>query len=318
VSPGGNAAPVPILFLSSEVRLKKILFGSDGHLRNGWWILVFIALMLASRLVYTPVSHALQQLGVSKDGLEPLRLGFLLLVTWICVRLRREPLSSIGFVLDRRWARELGVGTGFGVATALLAVAMIWAVGGARLELDPARSLATLVRGAYVFLFVALFEETLFRGFVFQRLVAGVGPWVALIATGLLFATGHWDNPGMQGATLAWATVELFLGAVLLGLAYLRTRSLAMPVGIHLGWNWTLGHLLGFDVSGFGQTGWFHPLLQDRPEWVTGGTFGPEASIFAVVVDVLLIVVLWRWKGAPQQPIAGDVPARVAEVAARK
>jgi membrane protease YdiL (CAAX protease family) len=298
--------------------LKKILFGSDGRLRNGWWILVFIALLLASRLVYTPVSHALQQLGVPKDSLEPLRLGFLLLITWICVRLRREPLSSIGFVLDRRWARELGVGTFFGIATALLAVAMIWMVDGARLELDPARSVATLARGAYLFLFVALFEETLFRGFVFQRLVAGVGPWVALIAMGLLFATGHWDNPGMQGATLAWATVELFLGAVLLGLAYLRTRSLAMPVGIHLGWNWTLGPLLGFGVSGFEQTGWFHPLLQSKPEWVTGGPFGPEASVFAVVVDVLLIVVLWRWKGASRRPMAGDVLSQAAEIFARK
>lgn len=278
--------------------MKKILFDPQGRLRNGWWILVFVALMLASRVVYTPVSHGLQDLGVPKDGLEPLRLAFLLLVTWICVRLRKEPLSSIGFVLDRRWACELGIGTGFGVVTALLAAAMIWFAGGVRLEPDPARSLATLAHGAYVFAFVALFEETLFRGFVFQRLIAGTNAGIALIATGLLFATGHWDNPGMHGATFAWGTLELFLGAVLLGLAYLRTRSLAMPVGIHFGWNWALGHLLGFDVSGFGQAGWFRPLLQDSPEWITGGPFGPEASVFAVVVDVLLILVLWRWKGA--------------------
>ncbi len=286
--------------------MKNIFFDSNERLRNGWWILVFIALMVASRFVYTPASHALQGLGVPKDWLEPLRLGFLLAVTWICVRLRKERLSSVGFVLDARWARELGVGTFFGIATLLLAVAMIWAVGGVRLALDPARSLATMAYGAYMFLFVALFEETLFRGFVFQRLVAGAGPWIAQIALGLLFAAGHWGNPDMHGATMAWASVELFLGAVLLGLAYLRTRSLAMPIGIHLGWNWAQGHLLGFGVSGFAQPGWFHPLLLDRPEWVTGGRFGPEASIFAVVVDVLLIAVLWKWKGADARPNAGD------------
>jgi len=100
----------------------------------------------------------------------------------------------------------------------------------------------------------------------------------------------------------------LFLGAVLLGLAYLRTRSLALPIGIHLGWNWTHGHLLGFGVSGFAQPGWFHPLLQDLPEWVTGGRFGPEASIFAVVADVLLIVLLWKWKGGTAQPDAARLP----------
>ncbi len=277
--------------------MKHVLLDSNGRLRNGWWILIFVALFLASRFAYTPVSRALQALGTDKAWLEPLRLAFLLGVTWVCVRLRRERLSSIGFLLDGRWARELGVGAVFGVASALLAVAMIWAVGGVRLELDPARSVATLAYGAYVFLFVALFEETLFRGFVFQRLVAGAGPWVAQIALGLVFATSHWGNPDMHGATLAWASVELFLGAVLLGLAYLRTRSLALPIGIHFGWNWAHGYVMGFGVSGFEHAGWFRPVLQDVPEWVSGGRFGPEASLFAVLVDVLLIVVLWKWKG---------------------
>lgn len=284
--------------------MKNVFLDSNARLRNGWWILVFIALMLASRYAYTPASRALQDLGVPPDALEPLRFGFLLLVTWICVRLRREPLSSIGFMLDVRWARELGIGALLGIASALLTVAMICASGGVRLELDPARSVATLAFGAYVFVFVALFEETLFRGFVFQRLVAGAGAWIALGVLGLLFATSHWGNPDMHGATLAWATVELFLGAVLLGLAYLRTRSLALPIGLHFGWNWALGNVLGFGVSGFEQAGWFRPLLLDRPEWMTGGRFGPEASIFAVVVDAMLIVALWKWKGTADRRVA--------------
>jgi uncharacterized protein len=286
--------------------LKTVFLDSNRRLRNGWWILIFFALFFASRFVYTPASRALQELGAATDWLEPLRVGFLLLVTWVCVRLRREPLSSVGFVLDRRWARELGTGSLIGVATALLAVAMIWMAGGVRLELDPARSFGLVVYGLYVFLFVALFEETLFRGFVFQRFVAGAGVWIAQITLGLAFATSHWGNPDMHGATLAWATIELFLGAVLLGLAYLRTRSLALPIGIHLGWNWSQGYLLGFGVSGFEHAGWFRPVLLDRPEWMSGGRFGPEASVFAVVVDVLLIVLLWKWKGSSPAARAVD------------
>ena len=297
--------------------LKTLFLDSNRRLRNGWWILLFLALLFASRFVYTPASRALQALGTPQEALEPLRFGFLLLVTWICVRLRREPLSSIGLRLDRRWARELGLGACFGLASALLVVAMIWAVGGVRFELDPARSVALLARGAYLFLFVALFEEILFRGFVFQRLVAGAGIWAAQIALGLLFATSHWGNPDMQGATLAWATAELFLGAILLGLAWLRTRSLALPIGLHFGWNWAQGHLLGFDVSGFEHAGWFNPVLLDRAEWVTGGNFGPEASVFAVIVDALAIALLWNWKGSvprDAEPAIGD--ARVPRSAA--
>ncbi len=278
--------------------MKTIFFDSHQRLRNGWWILIFIALMVASRFIYTPVSKAIQVLGVDQSKLEPLRFAFLLFVTWLCVHLRKEKLSSIGFVLDRRWARELGFGAFLGIATALLVITMIWLTGGVRIELDPARSFTMVAYGAYMFLFVALFEETLFRGFIFQRLIAGAGFWIAQLSMGLLFAAGHWANPDMHGATLVWATFELFLGAVLLGLAYQRTLSLALPIGIHIGWNWAQGHLMGFGVSGFQQGGWFRPLFQDRPEWVSGGRFGPEASIFAVVVDVVLILILWKWKGS--------------------
>ena len=299
--------------------MKHLFFDSSMRLRNGWWIVAFIALMLGSRFVYTPVSRALQDLGTPQDLLEPLRFAFLLLVTWICVRLRRQRLSSIGFVLDGRWARELGVGTLLGVASALLAAAMIWGVGGAQFELDPARSPGMLAYGVYVFLFVALFEETLFRGFVFQRFADGAGIWAAQLTLGLVFATSHWGNPDMSGATLALATVELFLGAVLLGLAYWRTRSLALPIGLHLGWNWTQGYALGFDVSGFDHNGWLRPLLQDLPEWVTGGRFGLEASVFAVVVDVLLILLLWRWKGSAERSMASaPVPDFLAQQAIAK
>lgn len=287
--------------------MKTVFLDSNQHLRNGWWIVIFIALMLASRAVYTPVSRALQDLGTPQDWLDPLRFGFLLLVTYVCVSLRREPLSSIGFVLDRRWARQFGYGCLLGAASVLAAVAMIWLAGGMRFELDPGRSVGVLAQGFYVFLFVALFEETLFRGFAFQRLVAGAGFWIAQIGVGLLFATSHWGNPDMHGATLAWATLELFLGAVLLGLAWLRTRSLALPVGLHLGWNWAQGHVFGLGVSGFEHAGWWRPQLLDAPEWISGGRFGLEATLFAVIVDVLGILLLWRWKGSVPGSVASDV-----------
>ena len=111
---------------------------------------------------------------------------------------------------------------------------------------------------------------------------------------------------GMEGATLAWATLDTALGAILLGLAYLRSGSLALPIGIHFGWNWVQGSVLGFDVSGFGQAGWLSPELLGKPQWLSGGAFGPEASVFAVVVDTAAIALLWRWKGRAQRTRVGD------------
>ena len=274
------------------------VFVNDGRsLRNGWWILVFVGLFLISRIGYTPLSHGLKSAGVPASWLEPLRFVFVLLVTWACTRLRREPLSSVGFRLDRQWWKESAIGTLLGVTLMLVIVGFIWMVGGVRLQLDPARSASALFYGFYVFAFVALFEETLFRGFLFQRLVDGIGVWCAQILVALLFAIGHWGNPGMNGVTEVVATLDLGLGAVMLGLAWLRTRSLALPIGLHLGWNWMQGNVLGFGVSGFDYTGWFKPVFLDSPAWLTGGDFGPESSVFSLLVDGVAIVLLWRWKG---------------------
>jgi hypothetical protein len=156
---------------------------------------------------------------------------------------------------------------------------------------------------------VALWEENLFRGFLFQRLVDGLGAWPAQVILALLFAQAHWGNPGMHGATKAWATLDIALAAVFLGLAYLRTRSLALPIGIHLGWNWTQGNVLGFGVSGTSvQHGWVHPVFQGKPEWMSGGAFGLEASLFGVLAVLVGILLLWWWQGSAGARAADPMP----------
>src|SRR3970282_2141439 len=131
------------------------------------------------------------------------------------------------------WVREVLYGAALGTALIVLGTGLIAATGGVAFRLDPARSLGALAMGAWVFTWVVLLEELLFRGFVFQRLFDGIGPWPALVAMAVLFALAHWGNPGMDGTTRIWATIDTALGAILLGLAYLRTRRLALPLGIH-------------------------------------------------------------------------------------
>lgn len=288
--------------------MKQFFRDRQGSLRNGWWILLFLALFVASQPVYTLASKAVQRLGVDKPWLAPLPVVFLLLVTWACLRLRRQPLAAVGLRLDLAWARGAFAGAALGSALILAVAGLIALSGGVRFHLDPARSVRALAMGAWAFTWVALLEELLFRGFVFQRLVDGIGRWPGLLAMAALFALAHWGNPGMEGPTLAWASIDTVLGALLLGLAYLRTGSLALPIGIHFGWNWAQGALLGFDVSGFGQAGWLLPEMLGGPQWLSGGAFGPEASIFAVLVDAVAVWLMWRWSGSASAREAMLVP----------
>jgi hypothetical protein len=102
----------------------------------------------------------------------------------------------------------------------------------------------------------------------------------------------------MEGTTQIVSTIDLFLGSIVFGLAYIKTQSLALPIGLHLGWNWAQGNILGFGVSGHDKAGWFKPIFNGSDEWLTGGSFGPEASIFSIVVSIVALIILHRWKGS--------------------
>jgi membrane protease YdiL (CAAX protease family) len=279
--------------------MRQLLFDGSGRLRNGWWVLVFLLIQTTCFTGFQVVAPILKRHGVQAGvWVEGMLALFTLLATWICCHWRGESLAAVGLAPGRRWLREAAWGTLIGGGLMLVGAGLLWAAGGVTWVLDPARSLHRLGIGFLGFLLVALFEEGLFRGFLFQRLLEGLGVWPTQILMALLFALVHWGNPGMHGATRVWATADIALAALFLGLAYLRTRSLALPIGIHLGWNWFQGDVLGFGVSGTGgQQGWIQPVFHGKPEWVTGGAFGLEASVFGVVAVVLALFLLWRWQG---------------------
>ncbi|XOV79666.1 MAG: lysostaphin resistance A-like protein [Aestuariibacter sp.] len=277
--------------------MKKLLINQHGQLRNGWWILIFVALIALTRPLYSLIRGSLLDWQVQELWLEPLSLVLILCVTWICCRLRQQRLADAGWHLDLRAFKLFQAGLLFSVIQIAIIVGIIWLAGGVSFELNSNRSFEPLLLGFYIFLCAAIMEELLFRGFIFQRLIEGVGVWPAQLGLALLFAIGHWSNPDMEGATLIWASLDIGLGAILWGLAFIRTGSLALPIGMHLGWNWAQGNIFGFAVSGHEHQGWLQPILQDSPAWLTGSTFGPEASVVAVIVDLAAIIVLWRWKG---------------------
>jgi hypothetical protein len=280
--------------------MKAIFFNSNERLRNGWWAALFLIALVLFGFAQVGVQWVCNKLHLP-GGAWVHAIGTLAVLgaTWSVLKLRQEPLATIGFDLDRRWTREFAWGSAIGIVQMLVAVLAVSALGGVRLEFDPARSLQAVGSGLVMFVLVSIKEETLFRGFLFQRLRDGIGLWPTQFLLASFFALAHWANPGMHGATKFWATLDIFIGALVFGMAYVRTGSLALPIGIHLGWNWMQGHVMGFGVSGnqFGH-GWVKPIFLGKPEWMTGGTFGIEASIFAVVVDLTLLSLLLGWKGS--------------------
>jgi membrane protease YdiL (CAAX protease family) len=275
----------------------NVFYNDNKKLRNGWWILIFVGLIAISRPVYKPIKQGLSQLGFTPQMLEPLSFIIILLITLLCLKLRKESLSDVGMGINSLWLKQFSIGTIVGSTMIFFTVLLIWIIGGVTFELDTNRSIQTLTYGLYLFLIGSLLEEILHRGFIFQRLIDGIGVWGAQILIASLFAFGHWGNPGMEGMTLIFSSIDLFLGSLIFGLAYIKTRSLALPIGLHLGWNWAQGNILGFGVSGHDHVGWFKPVFNSMEQWLTGGEFGPEASIFSVITSLITLALLAKYKG---------------------
>ncbi|HZE47835.1 MAG TPA: type II CAAX endopeptidase family protein [Xanthobacteraceae bacterium] len=201
-------------------------------------------------------------------------------------------------LVERRGASELAFdastafasrGALFGAALFCAVYAVLWASGSAHyLGFD---GLGGVLFAFGISIAAAFGEEIIVRGGIFRVIEEGFGTLVAVIFSASLFGALHAVN---NGATLV-STVSIGLEAgVLLGLAYTATRSLWFPIGIHFGWNFTEGGIFGATVSGFKMPGVLNFPLSG-PELLTGGSFGPEASVVAVVVCLLGSAWVARW-----------------------
>ena len=173
---------------------------------------------------------------------------------------------------------ELGTGLLAGAALVTCTIALLMAAGGYRITGSNGWS-ATIITPLAMMTFVGVLEEVLSRGIVFRIAEQSLGSWAALAISSLLFGLAH--LPGQGAGVLAIFTT--ILAGVLFAAAYLMTRRLWLGIGIHIAWNYALGSIYSIAVSGHESKG----LLQGTvsgPDWLTGGEYGLEASVFTLVV----------------------------------
>ena len=263
---------------------------SEKQLRNGWWILVFF-LALASFLL--PVLLVAQQNSTEvSTGLQAVIIVF---ASWICQWLRRKPITELLGKFNVRWFKEFCLGILVGSALMLVPALIMRLLNWVDWQRNPT-SFTALSTILFLFMGVAVAEELLFRGFIFQRLISGLGQWPAQLIIAGFFLLTHLNNPGMTSAIKFMGSVNIFLASIMFGLAFVRTKSLAMPLGLHFMANLIQGGVLGFGVSGTDQAGLLKPMFAAVPDWLTGGQFGIEASVPGLICVVVTLIVLYLWK----------------------
>ena len=143
-----------------------------------------------------------------------------------------------------------------------------------------------------MFLAVAVGEEMICRGVIFRWIDERWNTWVALLVSAVFFGWMHISN---DNATW-WSSLAIAIEAgLLLAAAYKWSGSLWLPIGIHWAWNYTQGNIFGLAVSGTQAGPTILTTTVNGPDIVTGGAFGPEASIVAVLFGTLYtIIFMWN------------------------
>ncbi|MEV5985639.1 type II CAAX endopeptidase family protein [Streptomyces sp. NPDC052051] len=137
----------------------------------------------------------------------------------------------------------------------------------------------------------AVTEELMFRGLLFRSVERGLGTYIALVLSGVVFGAAHLLN---KDATLLGAIAIAIEAGGMLAAAYAATRSLWLPIGLHFGWNFAESGIFGTEVSGNGDTRGLLDASTSGPQLITGGEFGPEASVYSILIGaVLTLVFLW-------------------------
>ena len=256
-------------------------------------VLAFLKSIIA--IIFYAVSMAVIQMGLVSiaDGVFsfPVRQGICALVgglgsVWLLRRLLdHKSVSSLGYAWDGR-----GLVKGFllGAGLILIGLGILLVTGSVKIVSFSWNS-SVVLQAVFLFVCVALGEETCFRGYIVGNMGDAMGNLSALFISGILFSAPHLINPNSS----AMSFLGILLAGWMLAAAYVFTRNLWKAVGIHFGWN-LMQAMVGFRVSGLDIPGVVTLEYPVENLW-NGGIFGFEASLVCIILlAAVTALILWQ------------------------
>jgi len=276
-------------------RMRALFFGDNNEWRTGWRI--------AAMFVLVAVAVMLINVGWRTMGLPGQRtstawqfLAFTILIAGatlaiIVLLLRyfeKRGSDAIWLPFDMSAWKLTAIGTALGAVPICLMLGLAVAAGYGTVtpgNFNAAGLLAVLLPTLIAGFLFAGWEELVLRGYLLRQLSLGFNPLAAVIITGVVFGLLHSGNPGANWQGLLYTAI----GGVLMALLVFRYGSLWLIIGYHFGWNVTASGMFGLELSGLDEQVSVFTSTLSGPDWLTGGDYGFEASLPAVVIELLVL-----------------------------
>jgi hypothetical protein len=293
------------------MEVPNFFVNKQGQLRSGWRVTFFAIAFLVCAKLFEAIASVVVS-GVLGGAIRSALRGpweFLIgavvlfssatLIGWGCGAIFEGlPFRSLGWWPHPGWLKNVALGSAIGAASLLLAAGFTAVTRGIKFTFNTSGTTSigkTLVFSAIIFIIAGSAEEVLFRGYPLQTFTRAKLAWLGVLLTSIPFAAVHLNNPNVPRA---FAFANTAVAGVWLAVAYVRTRSLWFPMGLHWSWNWTQASLLGIPVSGIERIA-PAPLLHAMnagPDWLTGGKYGIEGGAACTVALIVSTLVVWRTK----------------------
>ena|SRR5579862_4378551 len=296
---------------AADSTTKRIFIGPNG-LRAGWRLLIFMAIVMAMSKVAQMIIKRFFPAALDPTQLTPMRIiapdllfcCILAVAAWAMSKIEGRRMGQYGLPRSEALGKSFRVGLLIGLLATSSTVLAIFALHGARFTSAAIPGTAILTAAAawgLAFLLAGFAEEFLFRGYAQFTLTTGMGFWPSAFLLSSLFGLVHATNGGET--VLGDLSVVSF--GLLLCLFLRRTGNLWCAVGFHLGYDWGQTFLYGVPNSGLLPSQSLLKASLSGPRWLTGGTVGPEASIFCpIVLAIVAIVFSLKYRQARYRPLS--------------
>lgn len=284
----------------------SFLYGSGGNLRAPWRIGVFVCVyFVVSGILSATVAPVLSFVSGNTGGvITPIEwtdlLTALITIGFVVHMVDRQTWEDVGFPA-KSWQPSLllraGLLGGGAIAVTAGALALFGALqfesdtvstflSGDSVNNSPAGAwVSSTLRITLLLAPAALFEELIFRGYLWRVAEDSASPFAALVFSSVMFGVAHIQNPGASFLAITNVT----LAGVALGLLRLHTNSLPAAWVAHFAWNWVMAATLHVPVSGLPMSTPGYRAVVDGPDWFAGGSWGPEGGVAATVVLLALV-----------------------------
>src|SRR3984957_12063485 len=300
-NPESTPSLSPIAPPEGPVRGARAIFWNEREIRAGWRLLIYLLLVFVFTVVETYITTALHLPQIGRTGVtatsmlvqECVALLAVFAASGIMAMVEARPFGGYGLPRAGAFGARFWQGAGWGIAMITAMILLIRAFGGfsfGDLALQGPALWGHAVLWFVVFIFVGLFEESLFRGYAQFTLTTGIGFWLAATLLSAAFGAIHLHNSGEDKV----GALSVFVIGMFFCLTLRRTGNLWFAVGLHAAFDWGETFLFSVPDSGLVAPGHLLDTSLHGPAWLTGGTVGPEGSVMAFVVVGLAAVIFGR------------------------